>query len=175
MRTFRFGVLVAGLGLLIAACGGSDVEGPDAVRADPGNPAPDFAAVTLEGDSTRLTAYRGEPVLLNLWATWCAPCRFETPYLQEIHERFHEDGLRVVGVSQDTRSASRDIDAFVEEYGVTYDILHDPSMRVMDAYSAIGLPATFLIDGEGIIRWKRLGPVIEGDPDFEGAVEALLE
>src|SRR5690606_31870098 len=114
----------------------------------------------------------GQPVLVNLWATWCAPCRRETPFLQSVHERYAPRGLQVVGLSMDSRSAVRDIEAFMGEFGVTYRILHDPDNRAMDQFAAIGLPATYLIDGEGTIVWSRLGEVREDDATFHDALEA---
>jgi peroxiredoxin len=113
-------------------------------------------------------------VLLNLWATWCVPCRTETPYLQSLHEEHEADGFRIVGISLDTGSAANQVAAFVEEYGVTYTILHDPQMRGMDLYQILGLPATFLIDREGVLRWMRYGPITENDPDFLGALDDVL-
>jgi len=121
-----------------------------------------------------LGSLRGEVVLLNLWATWCGPCRTETPYLQSLYEERSADGFRIVGVSLDVGDAAEQIAQFVEEYGVTYTILHDPQMRGMDLYQVLGLPATFLIDREGVLRWMRYGPILEGDPDFLGALEDVL-
>jgi peroxiredoxin len=79
-----------------------------------------------------------------------------------------------VGISLDTGDAADQVAAFVEEYGVTYTILHDPQMRGMELYQVPGLPATFMIDREGTIRWIRYGPILEGDRDFMGALEELL-
>jgi len=139
-----------------------------------GGPAIEYPAVTLAGDTVTLASLRGEVVLLNLWATWCVPCRTETPYLQEMYEQNRERGFRVVGISLDTGDAADDVAMFVEEYGVSYTVLHDPQMRGMDLYQVPGLPATFLIDREGVIRWIRYGPILEGDADFLGALEEFL-
>jgi cytochrome c biogenesis protein CcmG, thiol:disulfide interchange protein DsbE len=143
-------------------------------RAVAGAPAPSFEAVTLAGDTVSLESLQGAPVLLNLWATWCAPCRRETPFLQDVHERFAPRGLQVVGVSMDTRGALRDVERFIDEFGVTYRILHDPDGRSMDLFSAIGLPATYLIGADGIILWSRVGEVREGDRVFEEALDAAV-
>lgn len=151
------------------ACVAADAPGPRV-----GAPAPEYRAATLEGDTVSLSSLQGEVVLLNLWATWCAPCRFETPYLQSLYEEHVEDGFRIVGISLDTGNAADDVRMFVEEYGVTYTILHDPQMRGMELYQVLGLPATFLIDREGILRWMRYGPIQEGDSEFLGALTELL-
>ena len=149
---------------------------PDDGRVIPrvGNPAIEYPAATLAGDTVTLASLRGEVVLLNLWATWCVPCRQETPYLEQIYQEQKERGFRVVGVSLDTGDAEDDIAAFMERYGVTYTILHDPQMRGLDLYQAPGLPATFMIDREGVLRWVRYGPILEGDADFLRALEELL-
>ncbi len=156
--------------LCLGACAASEAS----VGPRTGFSAPDYAAATLEGDTISLAELRGEVVLLNLWATWCAPCRHETPFLQDIHERYRDEGFRIVGISMDTRDAADDVAMFVEEYGVTYTILHDPRMRGMELYQVLGLPATFLIDREGTLRWMMYGPVSETNTAFFEAIEDAL-
>lgn len=149
---------------------------PDDGRVLPrvGNVAIEYPAATLAGDTVTLASLRGEVVLLNLWATWCVPCRTETPYLEALFEEYQDRGFRVVGISLDTGDAADQVAMFVEDFGVTYTILHDPQMRGMDLYQVPGLPATFLIDRDGIIRWIRYGPILEGDAAFLGVLEELL-
>ena len=139
-----------------------------------GNPAVEYPAATLSGDTVTLASLKGDVVLLNLWATWCVPCRQETPYLEKIYQEQKDRGFQVVGISMDTGDAADDVAMFVEEYGVTYTVLHDPQMRGLDLYQAPGLPATFMIDRDGILRWVRYGPILEGDADFLRALEELL-
>ena len=155
---------------VVAGCMAAEAPGPPRI----GEPAVEYAAATLEGDTVSLGSLRGQVVLLNLWATWCAPCRAETPYFQSLFEEYADEGFQIVGISQDTGNAADQVEMFVEEYGVTYTILHDPLMRGMELYQVLGLPATFLIDREGILRWMRYGPIQEGDSDFLGALEDLL-
>lgn len=152
-----------------AACAPSEA-GPPRI----GEPAHEYAATTLEGDTVSLSSLRGQVVLLNLWATWCAPCRAETPYLQSIYQEHRDRGFTIVGISMDTGDARDDIAMFVDEYDVGYTILHDPRMRGMELYQVLGLPATFLIDREGVLRWMRYGPIPEGDPEFLRALEDVL-
>lgn len=140
-----------------------------------GAPAPEYVAATLAGDSVSLASLRGNVVLLNLWATWCAPCRHEVPFLQSLHERHGKDGLAVVGVSLDARGARQAVEEFAREYGVTYRILVDPEMRAMDTYRVLGLPASFLIDRSGTLRWMRFGPLAADDVEFTQALEAMLQ
>ena len=122
-----------------------------------------------------LSDLRGQVVLVNLWATWCGPCRFETPFLQSLYEEYGERGFEIVGISVDDAGFEDGVREFTGEYGVTYTILHDPEMRSMDAFRAVGLPATYLLDRDGTIRLVRIGPVSEEDGEFFDALEAALE
>jgi len=156
--------------LVVSACTVDDTAAPPKLGAV----IPGYTASTLEGDSISLSSLRGEVVLLNLWATWCAPCRKETPFLQELFEQRKADGLHLVGVSLDSGAAVEQVKKFVQDYGVTYTILHDPENRAMELYRVLGLPATFLVDREGVLRWMRYGPVGETDQDFLSALEDAL-
>ena len=153
----------------LAAC----ESGPPEARV--GKAAPEYVASTLQGDSVALSSLRGKVVLLNLWATWCAPCRHETPFLQSLYEERRSQGLEIVGISMDNGDARDQVEEFVREFGVRYPILVDPQMRGMDSYQVLGLPATFLIDRDGILRWMRFGPVSADDGEFMKALGATLE
>jgi DsbE subfamily thiol:disulfide oxidoreductase len=133
-----------------------------------------MTAFSLAGDTVALEAYRGQGVLLNLWATWCPPCRAEMPYLQQLENEYRDRGLRVVGISVDDRSARGLVAEFLEESGVRYDILLDPAMNSMDQLGVLGLPATFLVDPDGVVRHMRAGPISEGDQSFLDQLEAVL-
>lgn len=169
-RRFRTGFVALAAAFALGACTGGDRSN----RPQVGTPASDYAATTLDGESVSLESLRGQVVLMNLWATWCGPCRMETPYLQSVYEEYRDQGFVIVGVSMDTGNAEDDVAMFVEEYGVTYTILHDPQMRGMELYQVLGLPATFLIDREGVLRWMRYGPIPEDDPSFLAALEDVL-
>ena len=139
-----------------------------------GDPAPDFGAPVFDGDSLHLASLRGRPVLLNVWATWCPPCREEMPALQALHEELGPRGLRVVGVSVDSRGSEDTIRRFLEEGGYTFTILHDASDAVSRQFRTIGVPESFLIDGEGRVvrRWiGKFDPLAE---DVVRDIEALL-
>src|SRR5690606_1796249 len=120
-----------------------------------GDPVPDYAAPSLAGDTLALESLRGDPVMLNIWATWCPPCREAMPALQQLHERYGSRGLRIVGVSVDSRGAEDAIQRFLEEGGYTFTILHDASDAVSREFRTVGVPETFLIDPSGVIvrRW----------------------
>jgi thiol-disulfide isomerase/thioredoxin len=156
----------------MSACDGSN--GPPRV----GSPVPEYASITIDGDSVRLTDLRGEVVLLNVWATWCHPCREEIPALQALHERFAGEAFRVVGVSVDDGGigdAGR-IRAFADEFDVTYPIWLDPAERVARVFFTIGVPTTVLIGRDGTLLWRHTGPIRPGDPALERRIrEALRE
>ena len=158
------------LGLLFVVSCVPEHSGPPSQGAE----APPYRGTTLDGEDVELADLRGGPVLLNVWATWCTPCRIETPFFQALHEEFGPRGLQVVGVSVDVRGARRDIDRFLEEFGVEYTIVHDPENRVMDRYSVPGLPSTYLIDADGTLRLIRIGLVSEEDQEFLDALEEVV-
>ena len=156
---------------MVAACGESAPEEGEA--ADP-DMAPALDAVTLDGDSVALADLRGEVVLLNVWATWCVPCRKEAPELQELHETHRADGLRVVGVTVDNRGAGDQIRQFVDEFGMTYDIWWDPDGAAIEAFGAAGVPLTVLIGRDGRIAWRHLGAFHADDPILRRALGRAL-
>ena len=157
------------LAIALISCG-TDRALPGSV----GTPAPAYGARTLSGDPVELASLRGDVVLLNVWATWCHPCREEIPALQRLHERMADSGLRLVGVSVDAGGEGRRVEAFAREFGVTYDIWLDPDDRVSDAFYTLGVPTTMLIDRAGIVRWRHTGPVKDTDPALLRALDAAL-
>ena len=130
---------------LVAVIGGSlGLLGCDLPERPPGvgDDAPEFSATLLStGDQVSLADYRGDVLLVNLWATYCAPCRFETPYLVSVYEEYADRGFRVVGITVDSNNSLGAVERFLAEMEVSYDILLDPDMISMDVFAAIGLPA----------------------------------
>ena len=160
-------LLVAGA----AACeGGAGGGGVGAVEV--GQPAPAYAATSLAGDSVSLAGLRGDVVLLNIWATWCHPCRTEIPELERLHQRFQSRGLEVIGVSVDVGGEDGAVAAFGKEYGLTYPVWRDPDGRVSTLFAALGVPATYLIGRDGTLLWRKVGPVTEAElgPKIEEAL-----
>ena len=113
-------------------------------------------------------------VLLNIWATWCHPCRTEIPELRAIHERFKERGFELVGVSVDAEGTDETIRAFMKDFEMTFPVWRDPDERVTTLFRAVGVPGTFLIDKKGVLRWKKIGPVAPGDTSLTAAIERAL-
>lgn len=139
-----------------------------------GKPIPPYAATSLDGAATSIADHKGKVVLLNVWATWCAPCREEIPYLQSLHDQHATHGLEVIGVSVDARGSEETIRGFQKDFGMRYPIWLDPDERVQTLYLALGVPASYLIDRDGILRWKHLGTVRATDTTFTRALDAAL-
>lgn len=163
-------VLLLMVSLVTIGCGGSAIPSYGEV----GSKAPDYGATTLAGDTVTLASLRGSPVLLNIWATWCPPCRQEMPDLQQLHERYSAEGLRVLGVSTDAAGSDKAVAEFLEEYGVTYTILRDPTDRISSVFMTQGIPVTILIDADGTVVWRRLGPVSAEDEGLTSALTRVL-
>lgn len=119
-------------------------------------PAPDFDLELLSGDgSLRLSDLRGDIVVLNFWASWCSPCRLEAPDLQSAWKDYRSRGVQFVGVDElDDRFAAQ---GFVREFAITYPSVFDPSGSLADDYAFLGLPATYVIDQGGTIRYRFQG------------------
>ncbi len=160
-----------------AAAGAATTPRPEARSWDgrPGSRAPAYAARDLEGRAVELASFRGQPVLLNVWATWCAPCRAEIPALADVHRRYRERGLAVVGVSVDEAAARPAVRRLLEEEKVPYATLHDPEDRASSVFGLSFLPGTFLFDAEGVLVWRRNGVVEDGDPELARALERVLD
>ena len=158
------------LTLFLAGCSEQQPQIPGAV----GTPAPAYGALSMQGDSLDLAQMKGNVVLLNVWATWCIPCRREIPELQALHLEYGNKGLRVWGVSVDGSDAKADVNAFMQDFKMTYTVLHDPSERVLSIFRIQGVPASYLIDREGIVRWRTLGPFKADDAALQGALQQSL-
>lgn len=168
------------LGLVLAACEGKPEArfGP-APRGAPaqlalGAPVPDFAGTTLRGDPLSLADLRGRVVLLNVWATWCDPCREELPDLQALHVRLEDRGLTVLGVSTDAPRDAKTLRNMVSGFNLTYPVIHDPRSVIGSPFQIVGYPASFVIDRAGTLRWRRDGMIPPGDPELAAILEAAL-
>jgi len=142
-----------------------------------GSSAPDFRAVTVESTPRvrTLADYAGHVVLLNVWATWCGPCRVEMPSMEALHRDFAPKGLRVVAVSIDQIAGAPQIREYARELGLTFDILHDSSQAISRAYQVQGYPQSFVIGRDGTIRRKWIGAEDWNSPSNRALMTALLE
>jgi peroxiredoxin len=118
------------------------------------HPAPDFTLTTLTGETFSLSAARGKPVVLNFWATWCGPCQRELPALQAAAERY-SDRVLIIGVDQGEEAET--VQKYVDQLGLTFPIPMDSEFAVSALYNVRGLPTTFFIDPDGVIRQVWLG------------------
>ena len=141
-----------------------------------GSMAPDYAARTPEGATVDLAGMRGQVVLVNIWATWCVPCRVEMPELTALHERYGQRGLRIVGISVDVDLPPAEVRAFAAAEKIPYLILHDPEDRASVLFTGQQmLPASFLFDKEGLLIWSRIGLIGKDDPGLAKALAGAVE
>ena len=119
--------------------------------------APAFTLVDVQGNDVSLEELRGETVVLNFWATWCQPCRQEIPDLSAFQDEHPE--VRVLGISVDEAITTNHLRSVSKRFGITYQVLHDPTAKVSHAYQVNGLPTTFVVDEEGKIKSAKAGPV----------------
>jgi peroxiredoxin len=156
--TIVLGVVALLAGGLFAA---TRLLGDELFPVSVGSGAPRLAARTLDARPRvkTLADYQGQVVLLNVWATWCAPCRDEMPSMQALHESYGASGLRIVAVSVDSPGDEQKIRDFARQFGLTFEILHDPSGEIQRIYQTTGVPESFLIGPDGVIRKKVIGAV----------------
>lgn len=175
--TERAGIPVTGyavgLALVVLAAAfvwmGEPVEPP----LGRGDPAPDFDLPSLEGPRVALRDLRGEVALVNFWATWCKPCEDEMPAMQRLYETLSPEGFELVAISVD--ESRDDVEAFRERLGVGFPILLDPDQTVSRRYQTTGFPESLLVDRQGRIIERYVGPREWDHPDYVTRVRRLLE
>jgi len=137
-----------------------------------GSAMPAYRAELLDGRPFDVAAERGNVVFLNLWATWCGPCRFEIPELEKLHTQYAAQGFKVVGVSLD-ESGKDAVQQFVTENAMTYPIALDPEGKLANVFQTTVIPTSVLIDRSGKIVWKKYG-LITVDDELMRALNAAL-
>jgi peroxiredoxin len=143
----------------------------------PGSPAPSFTAHTIDAAShpRGLDEYRGQVVLLNVWATWCQPCVVEMPSIERLYRDYEKAGLKVVAVSVDTPGVSDSVvRAFAARFGLTFDVLRDSTGAIEKKYQTTGYPETFVIGRDGVIRKKVIGASDWDSPGDRSLIAQLL-
>ena len=141
-------------------------------HATVGKPAPDFTTQTLDGRRVQLTQYRGKPVLLNFWATWCAPCQDEMPLIQRASDIYKAQGLVVLAVNyQQTNTSS--MKAFLRKVDARFPAVFDPAAQIAGAYGVnVGLPVSVFIDRSGAVSFIQLGQM--SDAVLQQHLHAIL-
>jgi len=151
--------LLAAFGLAATVCTGGSAISELGVAQEISGELPALEGATLEGGTFGPGDYAGKVLVVNFWATWCGPCAEEQPRLQRIWEWYESRGVQMVGVNhQDNRAAAKD---WVADYGVTYPSIEDPSGSYAHDFGFTGLPATFVADPEGELRYRVYGAVSE--------------
>ena len=140
---------------------------------DVGVTMPEYKAQWLDGTKFDLASQKGSVVLLNIWATWCGPCRFEIPELDKLHRTYSSRGFKVIGISVDEGGA-KDVQPFVTEQKMSYPIALDPDGKLATMLQTTVIPTSVLIDRKGTVVWKHFGIVSTSDPLLNRALEAAL-
>lgn len=164
-----------------AAAESSNAVAPEVAAAPPatgtasevGDQMPRYTANELDGGTWDLADVDGV-TMLNLWATWCGPCRYEIPALIQLQKDYGDEGLHVVGVSMDQAGMESQIESFARNAGINYKIVHDPQARLADVLDTTIIPTTALIDRSGKVVWYHAGIVRNDDPKLIEALEAAL-
>lgn len=164
-------LLAAGLMWSLASADRSGISTAGQIPAPrQGFLAPDFDLQTLTGESLRLADLRGQVILVNLWATWCPPCRAEMPTLQKMYDEYKDQGFTILAVNMTSQDDLAAIQPFVQQYGITFPVLLDADGNTARLYELRSLPSSFFIDRQGIIR-----EVVIGGPMAEALLRTRIE
>lgn len=146
----------------------------DAEASTESEPAPEVTLTRLGGGVTRLSDYRGKWVLLNFWATWCPPCVAEMPSMEEFSKKFKSRNVVVLAVSVDRGNPDR-IKKFVKQYGITFEVFHDPDSDASNKFGVSSLPASYIINPKGNIVSQAQGMREWTDPEIIDYVNGLMK
>ncbi|MFT9597039.1 peroxiredoxin family protein [Mesobacillus sp.] len=139
-----------------------DIPGAKLSSLREGAEAPDFELNTLDGKTIKLSDYRGKKVILNFWATWCPPCKAEMPHMQNFYEEYNDQGIEILAVNLTNMDKGEDeVKKFVEEYGLTFTIPMDEEGYTGTTYQAFTIPTSYILDENGVILKKIVGPMDE--------------
>jgi peroxiredoxin len=138
----------------------------------PATPAPAFSLPDIEGKTLSSAAFKDQLLLINFWATWCAPCREEMPALDRLQQKYKQKGLTVIGIAIDSDQTV--VKQFLNTAKIHFPILHDPTMTTHDTYKVFSYPTTFLVDRKGIIRQYWLGSQEWDGEEFGKIIQGYL-
>ena len=165
--------VVAGVAAL--GIGAAVLLAPEVNQVTVGSPAPTFRVTTLaKGDTVSFDRYKGQIILLNIWATWCQPCEAEMPSLQKLYEAMGPKGLKIVAVSID-KDPPDEVQAWLNQRHLTFEVLQDQSGKIQQTYQTTGVPESFILDKNGVIVKKVIGAIEWTEPGTEALISRLLE
>lgn len=163
------------IGSLLVACAVAVGCGIDVRGVEVGDRVPQYSAPDLSGREISLEDLAGEVVLVNVWATWCGPCRVEMPPIQTIYSRYRDRGFTVLAVSIDQGPGyEKKVAAFVGEYGLEFPIMLDPEGRITEVLQTVGVPETFVLGRDGRIAKRLIGATDWSSRPNQILIEELL-
>lgn len=190
MTPFRVLILVSFLSLAVAcnretpapatpsspgeASGQASAPAPAAGPVRVGSMMPAWTAETLDGKQFDFAEMKGQVVLLNIWATWCGPCRYEIPELVKLHAEWAPQGFAVLGASIDGGATVDDVAPMVRNYEINYPVVIDEDATIADLFETSVIPTSALIDREGKVVWTRIGTVHADDAEMVAAIRSAL-
>ena len=142
---------------LISGC--SRGKGPDTAGVSVGSKAPNFSLIDLSGQKVELKDFKGKAVLVNFWATWCFPCREEMDDLKASYDKYRDKGMVIIGIN--IKESKNVVKKMTDSFNITYPILLDSDGKISEAYNIFGVPSSFFIDKDGIIKDVVLGEMTE--------------
>jgi peroxiredoxin len=158
-------VLIASVVLIVFLREERDSTLKTARPMQPGLEAPDFTFPDLNGKEVSLADHRGKVVLVNVWATWCPPCRQEMPSMQRLYEKFKGENFEILAVSIDSEGRKA-VAPFMRKMNLTFTALLDPGETIRPLYGITGVPESFIIDKQGIVVEKIIGPLNWATPEI---------
>ena len=171
----RLVVMVVGFAILALAFGVVWMQSAKYELLTVGMPAPDFTLPDMAGKNQKLSDYRGKVVFLNFWATWCKPCKEEMPSMQALWDNLKKEEFVMLAISMDRVTTKKDIPPFVENMKLTFPILADSWGQTDSRYKLMGVPETYIIDQNGVLREKVIGPRDWTRPESMETLVRLLQ
>ncbi|HFQ91930.1 MAG TPA: TlpA family protein disulfide reductase [Chromatiales bacterium] len=136
-------------------------------------PAPDFTLKSRGGENLKLSEFRGEVVMINFWASWCAPCRQEMPLLDQLYNRYSPMGFTILGINVEEDSAQAE--KLLKEIPVSFPILYDTGNTVTELYKVMAMPSTVMVDRDGNMRYLHLGYLPGYEVEYEAQIRELIK
>jgi thiol-disulfide isomerase/thioredoxin len=148
------------------------VFAPTAYAENIKGPAPDFTLKSRSGENIKLSELRGEVVMINFWASWCAPCRQEMPLLEELYKKYSDLGFTLLAVNVEEDSSKADI--LLRDIPVTFPVLYDNTNKVTKLYKVVAMPSTIIVDRNGNMRYLHRGYLPGYEEEYKKQVSELI-